>query len=285
MMISPSPTFVAKPFARPNPRGFTLIELLLSLSVAAIVLATSIYYVFSIANIWSNRTQNDFFRQHVDGLTLFLNHAFARAENIPLRPLDSGELGVQSLQATPRQHAPKINAPSPDVNPAGDTEASRKDGDQEPDKLPGQPAAVGFAEAVTWKFPPGGSHFDKPLLTFHLREPPALLTDLLPTLPALTCHLYFKKREGLSLLWYSQHEEAENLDDVRSTTLSTYLSELEFAYYDNEEDRWEIESQPKENQEGLYLLPDALKLTFTHQDETIVSAVYLPRRQQNAPLY
>lgn len=283
-------TTISLPHSSRNRPGFTLIELLLALSVAAIVLATSIYYVISIANIWSNRTQNDFFRQHADGLTLFLNNAFARAESIPIRPIAEDEIGVQSLQANPRTRTPPGTTPPPPPptpNPGqeGDSGSTQQPGNETPGENHPQPAADEFAEAVTWETPPGGSNFDKPLLTFHLKEPPALLTDLLPTMPALTCHLYFKKREGLSLLWYSQHEEVEDLDDVRSTPLSTYLTEMEYAYYDYEDDRWEIESEPRENDDGLFILPDALKLTFTYEDETIVSAIYLPRRNQNVPLY
>ncbi|MDX2110865.1 MAG: prepilin-type N-terminal cleavage/methylation domain-containing protein [Verrucomicrobiota bacterium] len=244
-----------------NTRGFTLIELLLALGIATAVLVAAIAYTFSISNIWVNRSQNDFFRQHVDGVTLFLTNCFARAEEVPLGA------GVEGNDEQPAQTEPADNGTPRE---------------QDPKAAAAKPK---LKDPVVWERPPKYGDFEEPLITFHLNEPPAILSDLGIPLPALTCHLFYKKREGLSLLWYSQLQKVEDMNDVRSTPLSTYLTNLEYAYYNSEDNKWDIVDKPKQNDNSQFILPDALQLTFTYQEEVITTAVYLPLRDQNVPLY
>lgn len=246
--------------------GFSLIELLLSLGLAALLLTFAMTYVVSLSNIWINRVDNDFFRQHADGVTLFLNQAMAKARPLAVAP--KNEDRFENDQATP---PPAENQPN-NPDQAG---ASGDSAQQRPTKL----------EAVRWDRPAGYSSFDEPLLTFNLAEAPALLTPDGPPMPGLTASLFFKKGEGLALLWHSRLQIEDDLDDLHSTLISPYLIGIEYAYYDREEDRWETTDQPKENDTRQFILPQALKLTFEHQDERIVTAVYLPLTGQTAPLF
>ncbi len=62
--------------------GFTLLEVLLALAVGAILLTAASSYVVSLANLWLNSGDDDFFMQHVDGVTLFLNSSLSQAESL-----------------------------------------------------------------------------------------------------------------------------------------------------------------------------------------------------------
>ena len=61
--------------------GFTLLEVLLALAVGAILFSTASTYVVSLANLWLNSGDDDFFVQHVDGVGLFLNSSLSQAES------------------------------------------------------------------------------------------------------------------------------------------------------------------------------------------------------------
>ena len=97
--------------------GFTLIEVLLALTIGGTLMMAVMVHVFSLANIWANSAGDDFFKQHVDGVSLFLHNALAHSE------------GLNNEEK---------------------------------------------AAPINWDRPPGYSEFDEPLLTFRLKESPAL---------------------------------------------------------------------------------------------------------------
>ena len=53
--------------------GMTLIEVVLALAVAGFLLTAATTFVVSISNIWAERSQRNFFEDHVDGVTEFVN--------------------------------------------------------------------------------------------------------------------------------------------------------------------------------------------------------------------
>lgn len=239
-------------------------EVLLALVVGAFVMTFAIAYVVSLGNIWLNRGAHDFFQQHTDGVTLFLHSVLASARG-DIRTVNSG---------------------AGDDNSGASVFPIAEEGSEGRGRSVGQAntAATG-AMPIAWGKPPGYSAFDPPLIMFHLDEAPALLTGEGERLPALTCFLLYDDREGLFLLWYSRLSETEDLNGVMATPLSPFLTGLRFAYYDREANTWEALDKPKEDDEAQRLLPDALLLTFTKDEETRQSAVYLPRHDRNVPLF
>ncbi len=208
--------------------GFTLIEVLLALAIGGTLMTAIMVHVFSLSNIWMNSTGGDFFKQHVDGVTLFLRNALSLSEGL-----------------------------------------------NEEEK----------AAPVNWDRPPGYSDLDEPLLTFRLKESPALYVwDGLPR-PAVTSHIYFRERDGLSLLWYSRLDEVEDLNDVHRTHVSPYITEMTYCYYDRETDNWDLYDKPEKDREGQYLLPDFIKLKFEYEGEVKEIPFYLPPRSQDVPIF
>jgi len=143
----------------------------------------------------------------------------------------------------------------------------------------------GEDDPVHWDRPPGYSEFAPPLLTFSLKEAPALLDEGDRPLPGLTCYLHLIENEGLSLLWHSRLQETESIDEVRRTPVSAYVTKMLFCYYDGESDTWEETERPEEDRDGAYLVPDFLKLQFEYLGDTRLVKLYLPKRGQNVPIF
>lgn len=141
------------------------------------------------------------------------------------------------------------------------------------------------SQPITWSRPPGYSEFDDPLLSFRLRESPALLVREGTSLPNVICYFYFLPTDGMALLWHSLLEETDDIDEVRHTVLSPFITEVSYCYYDPEKNSWTIEQRQEEDEDGQFLLPDFLALKFDYQDETREGYLYLPKVGQNVPLY
>ena len=153
-------------------------------------------------------------------------------------------------------------------------------------QMGGEEAAT--TAAVSWQQPPGWSELDDPLLAFRQEEAPALLAMEGSPLPAIRAYLYFDKRDGLSILWYSelQAEEVEAPGDLRRTPVSPWVSQMEYAYYDIERDEWNIYDEPMEDESGAFMLPDFLRLKFSHETYgERIRSILIPHASAEIPLF
>lgn len=241
--------------------GFTLIEMLLALALVGILFGAITFLLGTVTLLWLGSKQQDFFPQHVEGVTLFLNESLRRAESVAgPSPASAGDQGGGQTGGTPEE-APSAAAPAEAANQS----------------LP-----------VEWARPPGWNDIRDPLLLFRQKETPALFVREGESLPNINCYLYWEDGEGLSILWYSDlEEEVEDPDDLFRTPISPYVTKVEYCYYDAERDEWEIEESPEtaSNDRDVFLLPQFLKLTFTYEDRTFVRNLYLPQRSLDAPLF
>lgn len=213
--------------------GFTLIEMVLTMSLLAILLPFLMLFVVSIGELWIRGTEGDFFPEHVDGVTRFLEQSFERAEAI----VSDGAGGEGSLP-------------------------------------------------VEWARPPGFNEINDPLLLFRQSDSPALLTRQGRALPNINAYLFFEPRSGLSLLWYSDHDESvEDRNDLYRTELSPYVSDFAYCYYDADNDRWDIVDDPEEDNERNFLLPQYLRLTFSYEDQTVQRHLLVPQRNPDVPVF
>jgi hypothetical protein len=146
----------------------------------------------------------------------------------------------------------------------------------------------GGSQPVEWARPPGWSELDDPLLHFRQAEAPALFVREGESLPAIFAYLHFDDRDGLSVLWYSDldGEAIEQVRDLYRTPISPFITELEYAYYDLEDDTWEITRDPLEERNETFVLPDYLRLTFTHPEQgERVRSIFIPRGSLEIPLF
>jgi hypothetical protein len=103
--------------------------------------------------------------------------------------------------------------------------------------------------------------------------------------PRLIAYLLFEQDEGLSLFWHSELDDVEDLDEVNLTPLSTFIEELEFCYYDPEDETWETTTEPFRDENGQFPLPDFLRMRFRHGEIELSRTVFLPPANQNVPRF
>ena len=225
-------------------QGLTLIEMIVTLAILGTFLSLLSFHLVALSNLWLSRSDDDYFEQHVDGVTLFLDKA-----------LEASEAAVASTAG-------------------GESDAGGGGGGELP---------------VQWQRPPGWSDIDDPLLFFRQKEAPALLVREGRRLPAIEAYLHFEEDFGLSILWYSRldAEEIEREEDLFRTPVSAFVTKIEYAYYEMEDDEWEREDDPlEEDNADSFRLPDFLILTFTHPDEGERERfLAIPQRSPDLPLF
>lgn len=228
-------------------KGFTLIEMIAALAIVGIFMTLMMFHVVGLSNIWLQGSDDDFFDQHVDGVSLFISQAFEQAEtNLDANLNNNGQ------------------------NSSGATAGLSSE-----------------ALPVRWAQPPGWFDMDLPLLHFRQEQAPALFVREGAHLPRIRAFLYFEQRQGLAILWYSdmEVEAPERVEDLNLTMLSPFVTRLEYAYYDSEDERWETTERPLTEENDAYILPHFLKLRFEHQGEIRERLVYIPQRIIEMPLF
>ena len=283
----------------PSRAGMTLLEVILAIAVSGFVLAAATAFVVSVSNIWLERNDRHFFGDHVDGVTEFLGAAFERAGvRIAFGEDESGrgetanggnpENGDAEADADPGED--ESEATPPESGPVVDVEGNRGNGGRSAgsENRPSAGLLRTADDPVTWKRPPGFARYRDPLLHVRLSErPPLLAGPGRAATPAVHAFLFFEPDEGLSLLWYSELQEATDAtDDLRRTPISSLVSELRYIYWDERFERWEAEDQPKRGEgEDQFLLPRFLKLIFEYEGETKERVIALPVPSRDALLF
>jgi prepilin-type N-terminal cleavage/methylation domain-containing protein len=221
-------------FQRHSKRGLTMVEMIVTLAIMGTFMTLLSFHLVALSNLWLNRTDDDFFEQHVDGVVLFLNNAIEASESVP-------------------------------------------GSEDEEEAMP-----------VEWARPPGWSEFDDPLLHFRQQEAPALFVREGQSLPAIMAYIHFEDEMGLSVLWYSAFdaEEIERVNDLKRTPISSFVSKIEYAYYEMEDDEWEITEDPQEDESEAFILPNYLRLTFSHPEEgERTKSIFIPQKSLEVPLF
>lgn len=100
--MSPSPFPPVLPCARraqsARPRGFTLLEILLALALVALLLVSMNTFVFSMGELWGQRTDVRLFDQHVRAVTRFLDNELRTAALPPAARANSSPIGLQEIR-------------------------------------------------------------------------------------------------------------------------------------------------------------------------------------------
>lgn len=268
--------------------GMSLLEVILAIALTGALLAAAVSLLVSISTIWSERAERNFFVDHVDGVTEFLTATFATA-GVEISTSDtddssdSGSSGDDDDDIDPTLpdeivvEAPTLGNNTSGGNTSNDTTTSNSGG-----------IVTSSEEPITWASPPGFTNSKDPLLNFTLTTAPPLLVGLenAPLL-GINTFLYFDDTEGLSLLWYSNlQEETEDIRDLRRTTISTLVTDIQYVYWDEDFEKWETEDEPMEG-DGVdqYILPRFIKLTFEYEGETQERTFTIPVPSQSALIY
>ncbi|WP_414661308.1 prepilin-type N-terminal cleavage/methylation domain-containing protein [Horticoccus sp. 23ND18S-11] len=79
-------------------RGFTLIEILLALALVALLLVALNTFIFSMSELWGQKTEPRLFDQHVRAVTRFLEHELRAASLPPAARPNSTPIGLQEVR-------------------------------------------------------------------------------------------------------------------------------------------------------------------------------------------
>jgi prepilin-type N-terminal cleavage/methylation domain-containing protein len=81
-----------------NSKGFTLLEVLLSLGLVGLLLVALNTFVFSMGELWGQRTDVRLFDQHVRAVTRFLDQELRAAGWPPAARVNSSPFGIEEIR-------------------------------------------------------------------------------------------------------------------------------------------------------------------------------------------
>ena len=119
-------------------------------------------------------------------------------------------------------------------------------------------------EKLKWSTLPGDENREPEYLSFQLTQPNPLLTygNINPS--GVQCYLKITDPDEFVLLWRPRMMPLEDANEpaLFKLIITDQISEISYFYYDSEEERWDKESRPMENDNGLLAMPDYLEFTF-----------------------
>ena len=276
--------------------GVTLIEVLLALAIAGFLIAAATSFVVSISNIWAERSQRNFFEDHVDGVTEFINATLQSAGtsiqiNDNKNSSEQQKNGVDMMIQSTAEITPQQNNASIPVQKKDTIKNLRYDADSKGLMTNVTSLRNRDSKPILWKRLPGSANYEEPLLHFKLNHtPPLFVTEgPQPSLDQVEVYLFFDSSKGLSMLWHSiLKEETETVEDLRRTLISPYIKSLEYVYWDSRFEKWEIEKKPRyaeDSTEQEYLLPRAIQLSFVYENETKIRTLSIPVTSYSSILF
>ena len=264
--------------------AFTLMEIILAVTIAGALLAAAATLVVSVSELWIERQERHFFDDHIDGVTEFIQASFSNA-GVVITTNTSEEQGVNNSDAT------EVGTNTSNPNIAEVRVIDPSSADQSKTKISG-PSGAGLIKTadqpITWSKPPGYADYEDPLLHFSLNgSSPLLIKAENAPIIGIEAFLYFEKSKGLSLLWYTPlQEDSEDLNDLQRTQISDLITKIEYIYWDNRFEKWEIETEPKESETSDELiLPRFARLTFEYEGESKKRILTIPVPSQSALIF
>jgi hypothetical protein len=123
------------------------------------------------------------------------------------------------------------------------------------------------------------------LLTFELPEGSRLFNWPDRPLPEVVCSLQVRDREGLLLLWHSRLEKRFADDPPREAVITPLVSGISYDYYDATFKNWKNEPQLRRDNNNKILVPQRLRLKFTHGKLERETVIVLPNAPEGLPTF
>ncbi|MGZ0657191.1 prepilin-type N-terminal cleavage/methylation domain-containing protein [Coraliomargarita sp. W4R53] len=267
--------------------AFTLLEVILAVTIAGALLAAAATLLVSVTDVWMERQDKHFFEDHVDGVTEFLQASFTAAGTQIALSTETDDSNSTTTSEDEGETEGRENTNT--TVEITDGENSNATTDQEGEESTSNSGLISVAEdPIDWTKPPGYADYQDPLLHFRLKDTPPLLiqTDNAPIV-GIEVFLHFKEDEGLSLLWYTPlQEDSEDINDLRRTPISDLIKKVEYIYWDESFEKWEIETEPQEGEgDEEFTLPRFLKLTFEYEGETKERTITIPVTSRSVLLF
>lgn len=227
----------------------------MAVTIGGSLLVASVFFAFSMGELWGNGSEVRVFDQHVRGVTRFMQEILRQAE-----------------------------AP-PEVDALGNVQAA--EGATGAAANGGQPVPVTQEAApVQWQEPRGVSGSEE-LLTLQLTKSPGIFTWPEEPLPFVVTAIRVEPARGLFLLWKSRLE-IDFVDAApRELRVSPFVTAISYLYYDSEEENpeWEETVRPRNASGGELEVPARLRLHFDYHGIERTTDLVLPQVAAGVPIY
>ncbi|WP_438480163.1 prepilin-type N-terminal cleavage/methylation domain-containing protein [Oleiharenicola lentus] len=120
---------------------------------------------------------------------------------------------------------------------------------------------------------PRGGNVD--LMTFDLPNGDRLFSWPGSPLPEVQCAIGWEREAGLVIYYKSRLEEDFDTADFRVATLSSFVTEISYDYYDADRNTWTVETGLKKTATAL-TPPRRIKLRFQRGNQDITEVVDIP---------
>ena len=156
--------------SHPN-SGVTLIEVLLALAITGFLIAAATSFVVYISNIWAERSQRNFFEDHVDGVTEFINATLQLAGasiqiNDNKNSSEQQKNGVEMMIQGTAEITPQQNNASIPVQKKDTIKNLRYDADSKGLMTNETSLRNRDSNPILWKRLPGSAKYQEPILQY-----------------------------------------------------------------------------------------------------------------------
>lgn len=138
------------------------------------------------------------------------------------------------------------------------------------------------AQPLVWKNPPEGN---QPALHFRLEEPNPFFVSTVRPLAPVDGFIRFHEDEGLSIIWHHQPNLTNNRLELRRTPISPIVTNLEFGFYNSENQNWEFKTASGDDRELYSQAPEVVRLTFQQNRREQTRILHLTRAFSNVTTY
>lgn len=253
-----------KTHSRKNTKvAFTLIEMLIVLTLGGILLTAATSLLVNLTILRSFPDSSLHFQLHSSNLQRFLESAI-NADTIPPTVEVAG-----ITEPTENRTQESSNAETEPTQPATPISSSEQD------------------DSTKWAWLPEESQSRPPHLEFSLSGELPLLQGTPEANRSVRAQLHFSEESGLFLVWYYASRENSSQDfEIYQRKLSPWVKALEYAYYDEEMESWDIEDSPtRELGTSEYPLPDYILLTLLDEDTGMENKlqILMPKAESEVP--
>lgn len=138
------------------------------------------------------------------------------------------------------------------------------------------------AQPLVWKTPPEGN---QPALHFRLEEPNPFFVSTVKPLANVDGYIRFHEDEGLSIIWHHPPNLTNNRLELRRTPVSPIVANVEYGFFNNENQNWEFKTASGEDREIYERTPEVVRLTYRQNRREQSRLLYLTRTFSNVTTY
>lgn len=257
--------------------AFTLIEIVLAVAIGGLILAAASEFLFSMANLWAQAETEPLFDEHVESVSQFLEYTFD-STNVQKASGASASTGTQNGSGNQNQNGTDSN--NTDGNTSNSSSSNRRflthsnDSNRSGNGVGGNNTSGGnggsaqepATEGISWKKIPGAQNLADEVIAFRVSGELPVFVEENGFVLEVDAYLNLDKEKGLLLTWQTDLQKNEDSEETYETLLSPWVTQLEYHYFDFEDNEWTASEEMEDDENGEPQTPDFIKLKFVHDD-------------------